>query len=192
MKRTLVILLLALPLAAQGPKLQFNLDHLASRAIEKVTVSLDGSLLRLGSKFLPDDDPDSAKAKKVVEGLSAIYVRSFEFDKDNAFSTKDYEAIQKQLEAPGWSCIVSVRSKKAAGSDADICLFQKDGKIGGLAILAVDPREITVVNIIGSITPDQLKDLKTFGVPDVTRMEKNLDKKDSKKTPSKGKDDEDL
>jgi hypothetical protein len=186
MKRNLLILFLALPLTAQGPKLTFNLDHLAGKAAEKVSITLDGSLLKLAGPFLEDD-----KAKKLVEGLSAIYLRSFEFDKENAFSSKDYEGIQKQLEAPGWSCFISVRNKRD-GEHADICLFQKDGKIGGLALVAVEPKQLTVINIIGSIRPEQLKDLKSFGVPQIEGLDKEFDKKeldkkdkDSKKPPAK-------
>ena len=182
MRFRILAFILALPLAAQGPKLTFNLDHLADKAAEKVSITLDGSILQIGKRFLEDD-----KAKKLVDGLSAIYVRSFEFDKDNAFSSKDYEGIQKQLEGPGWSCFISVRNKRD-GEHADVCLFQKDGKIGGLAVVAVEPKELTVVNIIGSIQPEQLKDLKSFGIPQIEGLEKDLQKKESKKP--KGKDEE--
>ena len=115
-------------------------------------------------------------------------VRSFEFDKENAFSSKDYEGIQKQLQGPGWACIVSVRNKRD-GENTDVCLFQKDGKIAGLALVAVEPKQLTVVNIIGSIQPEQLKDLKDLGIPDIPSLEKELDKKDKKPAP-KRKDDE--
>ena len=192
MKYHFLTLFLALPLAAQGPKLSFNLDHLADKAAEKVSITLDGSLLQLGARFLDKDDPDSSKVQKLVKGLSAIYLRSFEFDKENAFSSKDYEGIQKQLEAPGWSCFISVRNKRD-GEHADICLFQKDGKVGGLALVAVEPKQLTVINIIGSIQPEQLKDLKGLGIPEIPGLEKELDKKDKKpspKSPAK-KDDED-
>lgn len=180
MNRALIILLCVLPLAAQGPKLTFNLDHLASKAAEKVTITLDGSLLQLGAQFLDKKDPDSAKVKSLVQGLSAIYLRSFEFDSDNAFSSKDYDDIRKQLEAPGWACIISVRTRKEKGEDADICLYQKDGKIGGLALLAVEPRQLTVINILGSITPEQFKDLQGFaGIPHIEGLGKELEKKKS-------------
>lgn len=180
MKRAFIILLFVLPLAAQGPKLAINLDHLASKASEKVSITLDGSLLQLGAKFLDNNDPDSAKIKGLVQGLSGIYLRSFEFDSDNAFSSRDYEDIRKQLEAPGWSCIISVRTRKEKGEDADICLYQKDGKISGLALLAVEPRQLTVVNILGSITPEQFKDLQGFaGIPHIEGLDKELEKKKS-------------
>ena len=187
MKRTLIFLLCVLPLAAQGPKLTFNLDHLSSKAAERVTITLDGPLLQLGAQFLDNKDPDSAKIKGLVQGLSAIYVRSFEFDTDNAFTAKDYDDIRKQLEAPGWACIISVRTKKEKGEDADICLFQKDGKIAGLALLAVEPRQLTVINILGSIHPEQLRDLKSLGIPQIEGLTKELDKK---KSDPKKKDEE--
>jgi hypothetical protein len=170
------IALLASSAFPQSAKLQFNLDHLAKskNIVETVNVTLDSNLLTMFSSWLPRSDPDAAKIKQLVQGLQGVYVRSFKFDKEGAYSPDEVEAIRRQLVAPAWSCIVQVRTKRgraAAGEgpgdgDADVCLRQQDGKILGLAIIAVEPKELTVVNIVGSLTPDQLSDLEGhFGIP---------------------------
>jgi hypothetical protein len=169
--------LLALPGWGQSAKLQLNLDHLKDNknVVETVNLALDRNLLQLGANFLPKEDADAAKVKQLVQGLEGIYIRSFKFDKEYAYSTEDVEAIRRQLVAPAWSCIVQVHTKRgrqAASSEdesnADICLRQQDGKILGLAILAAEPKELTVVNIAGSITPEQLSDLAGhFGIPEM-------------------------
>ena len=68
-------------------------------------------------------------------------------------------------------------------------------KIGGLGILATEPRRFTVVNIVGAIDLDQLRRLEGFGLPRLD-LEKSKDKaaKDkprAKDPKDKIKDDED-
>ena len=177
--------LVAVPLLGQSARLPLNLDHLAKNAVESVNVNLDASLLQLALKFLghASGDPDIVRLKKLVGGLQGIYVRSFEFDKEGAYSAGDVDPLRKQLAGPGWSCLVSVRSKKSGGSDSDVCLRQESGKVLGLAILSTEPKKLTVVNIVGSISLDQLSDLEgQFGVPKL-----DLDKKSK---PPKNKDEE--
>jgi len=176
------IALLASSAFPQSAKLQFNLDHLAKskNVVETVNVTLDSNLLTMFSSWLPRNDPDAAKIKQLVQGLQGVYVRSFKFDKEGAYSLDDVEAIRRQLVAPAWSCIVQVRTKKGRGTagegpgDADVCLRQQDGKILGLAIVAVEPKELTVVNIVGSLTPEQLSDLEGhFGIPAMRGKDKS-------------------
>src|SRR5207244_13448664 len=94
--------------------------------------------------------------KKLIQRFQVIYVRSFEFDKEGEFSAADINPIRKHLAGSGWSCLVSVHSKKNGGSDTDICLCQKDGKVLGMGILSVEAKTLTVVNILGSISLDDL------------------------------------
>ena len=174
--------LLAEPAFGQSAKLQMNLDRLAKDAVQSVIVTMDLSLLRLAAKFLSDEDADEARVKSLIAGLQAIYVRSFEFDKEGAYSPAEVEALRKQLAAPGWSCLVEVRSKKAGGENADVCLRQEGGKVLGLAIIANEPKKLTVVNILGSIDLEQLRALEgQFGIPRI-----GLEKKSER--PRKPKD----
>src|SRR6266481_2275861 len=91
---TLVLLACVAPLWAQEFKLPANLDRLAAKAENSVEVTIDGSLLRLASKFLSDQDHDQAKAKKLMDGLEAIYVRSFEFAGDGGYDMADVDAVR--------------------------------------------------------------------------------------------------
>ena len=46
--------------------------------------------------------------------------------------------------------------------------MQSGGQISGLALLASDPKEITVVNIVGPVDLDKLSQLEgNFGVPEL-------------------------
>jgi hypothetical protein len=154
-----------------------HLDKLADRASSKVEVTLDGSVLKLAAKFLSDDDdPDSAKIKKLVNGLKGIYVKTFEFEKEGAYSDSDIAGIRKQLES-GWSRIVGIQSKKD-GDNAEIYL-KTGGPDGGLAILCAGAKELTIVNIVGKIDLDQLSELGgNMGVPKIEVEKPKPPKKD--------------
>jgi len=165
---TAVILVIAMmPLAAQDIKIPPSLDRLADKASEVVDVTMDSSMLQMASKFLSDKDADEAKAKKLVGGLKGIYVKSFEFDKPGEYDMSDVEAIRSQLRAPGWSRIVGVKSKRS-GDNAEVYIRNENGKITGLTVIATEPKELTIVNIQGSIDPEQLSELGGhFGIPKV-------------------------
>ena len=80
-------------------------------------------------------------------------------------SRPDIEAITSQLATPGWSRLVQTKSRKT-GSNVDIYLLVADNKALGMALIATEPRELTIVNIVGSIDLDKLRKLEGhFGVP---------------------------
>lgn len=165
----LVVCLFTLALGvgeAQLLKIPESLDRLAAKAEDVVDVTLDASTLGLASRFLSDRTPDEAKAKQLVSGLKGIYVRSYKFARDGEWAESDIESLRAQLRAPGWSCVVNVRSVKRR-ENAQVCFQQTaGGNFGGLAVLATEPREITVVSIQGTIRPEQLHDLEgQFGIP---------------------------
>jgi hypothetical protein len=162
-----------------------HLDRLAAKASETADVTLDGSLLKLGAKFLSADDPDQAKVKKLVAGLKGIYVRTFEFENEGEYSEADVASIRKQLQSPGWSRIVGVRSKKDK-ENAEVYL-KTDGPDGGLAIICANPKELTVVSIVGKIDVNELSELGHFGVPEID-LEKPKPSNLEKPKPSNKKD----
>jgi hypothetical protein len=157
--------LILLPLAAQELKLPPGFDKLAEKASDVVDITMDGSLLQLASRFLSDQDPDEAKIKKLVSGLKGLYVKSFEFDSRGMYQESDLESLRAQLHAPGWSRMVGVRSKRDE-ENVELYLKTDGGQVSGLAIIAAEPRELTIVNIIGQINPEEIRGLAGhFGVP---------------------------
>ena len=157
LRSRLMMSALLFPAVACGQQFQFNLDHLAAKASETVDVSLNGSMLQFAAKFLDSKDPDQDKIKKLIGGLTGIYVKSFEFDKKGGWTAADLEGIRNQLKAPEWSKVVGVKS--ADGETDEIYLSSQNGKLTGVAILAAEPRELTVVNIVGPVDLDSLAEL---------------------------------
>jgi hypothetical protein len=165
---TLLALLLGGPALAQN-KGQLNIPEFAAlsdKASETVTVTLDSNLLGMGCRWLDATDPEQAAVKKVCTGLTGIYVRHYSFDSDFAYPKGDIDGVRRQLNAPGWSRIVEARSKKES-TDVDVFVLLSGDKAQGLAVIASEPREFTIVNIVGNIELDQLHNLGRFGVPNL-------------------------
>src|SRR6266849_2536056 len=150
---------------AQGARLQIDqLDSLANRASETVDVKFDEHLMQTLPKLFDKDDAD---IKEILKGLKGIYVKSFEFEKEGQYSPADVESVMSQLRGGGWSKIVGVRSKKD-GDNVDVYLMMQGDQIEGLAVISAEPKEFTVVNIVGPVNLEKLTKLEgQFGVPDL-------------------------
>lgn len=166
----------ATSVALFGQQFNLNLDHLAAKASDTVDVSLAGPLLQLGARFLDSNDPDEAKIKKMIAGLEGIYVRHFEFKQDGIWTNADLERVRSQLKAPEWQRLVGWKSAED-GENAEVYLRLDGGKMTGVGIVSVAPREFTVVNIVGQIDLEALAQLGGhFSLPKIER-DKPKDKK---------------
>lgn len=169
-------LLLLTSTAAHAQDARLRLDHLdklAGRAAEVVNITLDGSLLRLAAGVLSERNPEEASAKELLKNIKEIYVRSYEFERSGAYTDADVQSIRQQLATPAWTRIVGVRSPRK-GEDIEIYVWRQKDQTEGLAILAAEPNELTVVNIIGSLDLSKLAALGgQFGIPRIALPEKS-------------------
>lgn len=165
--------------AAPNPKLVIpEFAGLAQKASESVNITLDPAMLGMAARFLDGNDPQDAATKEVIKGLQGIYVRSYTFDKDSAYQQTDIDAVRTQLSAPGWNRLVETHSRKTR-ANVDIYIMIDNNRAIGLALIASEPRQFTIVNIVGAIDLEKLHKLEgQFGVP-------KLDV-DPSKTPSQG------
>jgi hypothetical protein len=142
-----------------------NLDKLEAKAEESVNVTLDGKLLELAGMFLNTKKPEEAAIKELIMGLKGVYVKSFEFDKEGQYTSADVDAIRMQLNAPTWSRMVGVKSRRE-GENVDVYMTLQGSQLGGIAVIATDPKQLTVVNIVGTIDLEKLMRLSgKFGIP---------------------------
>jgi hypothetical protein len=161
----IVVLAIAAAARAQDIKVPPDVEKLSARAKETVEVTMDGPMLRWASKFLSAEDPDEAECARLVANLKAIYVRSYEFDKEGAYTEAEVESLRAQLNRAEWSKVVGVRSTKD-GDNVDIYFHLENDKMAGMVIIDAEPRELTFVNIVGPIQVDQLSELGgEFGIP---------------------------
>ena len=161
----LMLLLFATTAQAQtltndAARLRFEkLNRLETKAADVVEVNIDGKLLDLAKRvLLKVKDADARKVGQAVNGLQAIYVRVYNFDKDNQYNPTDIDEIRSQLAAPGWERLANVRSKKNNQKVDVFTMFEGD-KMSGMAIVVSEDKSVALVNVIGTIDIDLLAEL---------------------------------
>lgn len=136
-----------------------SLERLAPKASETVNINIDGILIKFAGSILSDDDAEERAVKDLVAGLRGVYVRSYEFKAAGEFADGDVSAVREQLRAPGWTRVLDVKSKGLDFGDAEVYLATAAGRVEGFALVVVEPKEVTVVNIVGSLDLDKLRKL---------------------------------
>jgi hypothetical protein len=136
--------------------------ELAARASDVTEVTLGKNMLAFASKFMNGKDQDEAATRHLIEGLDGIYVRSYEFDKEGQYSAAEIEKLRQYFETSEWSPIVRERDKRN-GESTDVMMKMVNGESHGMFILAAEPRELTVVLILGPIRSEDLGKLKGIG-----------------------------
>jgi Domain of unknown function (DUF4252) len=136
--------------------------QLAARASDVTEVTLGKGMLAFAAKIMNGKDEDDVATRRLIEGLEGIYVREYEFEKDGQFSAEDVEQLRKYFETGEWSPVVKDRERKT-GESTDVMVKLENGESHGLFILSVEPRELTIVLILGPIRMDDLGKLKGIG-----------------------------
>lgn len=170
MKNRMIVFVLGLaaaaaPLLAQTSPLQLPSPvekELAARAANVTEVTLGKNMLDFAAKFMNGKDKNDAAARQLIEGLDGIYVREYEFDKAGEYSMVDIENLRKSFQAPEWTTIVRERDRKS-GETTDVMMKMVNGESRGMFVLSAQPKELSIVLILGPIRMDQLSQLKGIG-----------------------------
>jgi hypothetical protein len=155
--------------------------QLAAKASDVTEVTLGKNMLGFASKFMDGKDKDDAAARQLIDGLDGIYVRDYTFDKEGQYSMDDVEQLRKSFETGEWSPIVRERERKS-GETTDILVKTVNGESRGLFILTAEPKELTIVLILGPIRMEDLGKLHGLaGLGALGNMEKMPKAKDKEK-----------
>src|SRR5688572_3676588 len=170
MRKFLLLLILtiaAMPAMAQQHPLNLDFPGLEERADEVVDITLDATTLRLAARFLRGNSEDERAVRDMIKGLQGIYVRSHKFSKEGEYDRGLVGRLKSQPGTP-WQPLVTVRSKTK--ENVSIYADVRGERIAGLVIIAAEPRELTVVSIIGDIDIERLASLEgQFGIPRITK-----------------------
>jgi len=152
--KTLLTVTFALALLPAGAQtLDINLDALSAKAKDKAEITLEGPLLTQALQAAPD------KVKGVAANLSRLLVRHYEFAQTGQYSDADLDGIRKQVSSgTGWSRILN--SKEEHESVEIYMLTSQGSKPGGFLLIAAEQKELTVVNVVGSIDLTSLASLQ--------------------------------
>jgi len=156
---------LAAPALAQGAQLPIAPaveKELAARASNVTEVTLGKNMLEFAAKFMNGKDQDEAATQRLISGLEGIYVREYEFDKEGQYSMEAIAQLRKYFETSEWSPVVREHDRKS-GESTDVMVKLVNGESHGLFILEVEPKELTIVLILGPIRMEDLGKLKGIG-----------------------------
>lgn len=160
--------------------------EIAARASNVTEVTLGKNMLAFAAKFMSGKDEDEAATRQLIQGLDGVYVREYDFDKDGEYTPEQVDRLRAYFETSDWTPIVRERSHKN-GENTDVMMKLVNGETRGMFILEAEPRELTIVLILGPIRVEDLVRLRGIGglgvLGDVV-----LDAKDKDKTKDKDKD----
>jgi hypothetical protein len=150
-----------LAMAEQELDLSF-LKGLEAKARESTDINLGPEQLKLMMGF-------SGEATKELQGLGKsierVQVKTFEFDKEGAYSIADMEKLRADLKTGDFVPFISVKERNGF---TEIAMRKGPKGMNGFVILVAEPRELTVVNIVGEIDLASLGKLAgKFGIPNV-------------------------
>jgi hypothetical protein len=135
------------------------LNGLENRAQDVVEVNIDGKLLDLAKRVMVKvNDPNSKKVAQAISGLKGIYVRVYNFEKENEYNITDIDEIRSQLNSPGWERLANVRSKKN-NQKVDVYTMFTGDQMSGVAVVVSDSKSIALINVIGPIDIDLLAEM---------------------------------
>jgi hypothetical protein len=157
--------------------------ELAARASNLTEVTLGKTMLSFASKVMNGKDEDEAATRKLIDGLDGIYVREYEFDKGGEYSMEEIEKLRGYFETSEWTPIVRERERKS-GETTDVMVKLVNGESHGMFILTAEPKELTIVLILGPIKMEDLGKLRGFGglgaLGDIAQTEHSKDKEKAK------------
>jgi Domain of unknown function (DUF4252) len=147
-------------MAAESTRLKLpDFSHLHAKAVESVDISVSPFMLWFATQFAPERDEDGTEVKKILQGIKAVYIRSFQFAEDNVYSKADIDSVREQLRDQQWQPLAQIQSHKKQ-ENVDIFIAIENDKATGFAILASEPREFTIVNVVGTIDPQHIGKLQ--------------------------------
>jgi len=146
-----------LALADNGQLTLPDFHALESQARESTVVTVGPWLLHFASRFADRNDPDGAATRRVLANIKSITVHSYAFDRDFVYSQADVDAVRAQLRAPNWNRLVQAHGRNR--DNVDVYVSMENDRTTGLAVISSEPRELTIVNVVGSISPEDLQRL---------------------------------
>jgi hypothetical protein len=161
---TLALSCLLLPMvgACQSAKLRLpDFQPLADKATDSVNISVSPWLLHTVAALIDDKDADGAATREMFSRIHSIDIRSYEFATDFAYSRADIDAVRRQLTGPGWTQLMQVRDRKT-NEDVDIYIAIENNRTTGFALIASEPRQFTIINIVGSISMEDVPKIEKY------------------------------
>ncbi len=136
--------------------------ELAARASNVTEVTLGKNMLEFAAKFMNGKDQDEVATRHLIENLDGIYVRNYEFDKENQYSMEEVQKLRSYFSTSEWTPIVHSHERNS-GETTDVLLKMVNGETRGMFVLSAEPKELSIVLILGPVRMEDLGKLKGLG-----------------------------
>ena len=131
--------------------------ELAAHADDVTEVTLSKQMLVFAAKFM--DKEDDAEAKELIRNLDGIYVRDYTFEHEGEVTPEKVALLKSYYAAGEWTPMVHSTERKAHET-ADVMMKVVNGETRGLFVLTTEPKELTIVLILGPIKVEDLGKLQ--------------------------------
>jgi len=130
-----------------------------------VQISVGESLLGLVGSLSASEEPETAE---LFNRLNGVRVSVFETDGMVDGAVDLVKNVSSKLTGLGWESVVTVNS---ADEQVRIFMMMNNNQVEGITVMALEETEAVFVNIIGSISPEELgKVMENFDI-DVNDIE---------------------
>ena len=136
--------------------------ELAAHASDVTEVTMNKSMLGFAAKFMNGKNRDDAAIRQLIQGLEGIYVREYQFEKEGQYSQEILEKLRLSFASSEWSTLVKEHDHKR-GEITEVQVKVVNGQNRGLFVLDAEPRELSIVVILGPIRLEDLGKLKGLG-----------------------------
>lgn len=142
------------------------LKDLEAKAAESTNISLGKEQLQMIQGLTGGV---AGELKSLAGGIEMVQVKVLEFEQAGMFKMADMQALKDKLKGSDMVPIISVKERNGF---TEIMLRKGPKGNRGFVILSAEPRELTVVNIVGDLDLASLGKLSgKFGIPDLVLQE---------------------
>ncbi|MFZ0394325.1 MAG: hypothetical protein WCF17_02280 [Terracidiphilus sp.] len=141
------------------------LAALSSQATVKNNFTFDRGMLQTAASFISQDDEPTRQAINHLDGISVHLLR---FGQNGIPDENAVDRIRDSYHLRGWKHIVT--TTRAGGpvrsGTTDVWVMMDGAILRGAVILAETPRSLTLVTVVGNLSPADLLHLRgRFGIP---------------------------
>lgn len=165
----LACLLAGVPSLAQEPQeageSAMHFAGLEEHADEVVKVNLRGRALEQAKKLLGLRKNVTGSVRSFVNGLTAVYRRTYRFRGGGA-KREDVDRVHERLAEDGWVPLIETENRRRPDALAVYSYSAADGQVAGMTLVTSEPKEVTVLKILGPVDFEALSAIGSgMGLP---------------------------
>jgi hypothetical protein len=148
---------LALAAEVEGRIDLSSLERLRAGASEVSEANLDAAAIRR----VVENPELHANIRDVAKALTEVHAIVFEMGGKGSIALADLDAIRAQLKGPAWTRVLSNQEQQEL---EELYTLKKGDNVAGIVVLVAESKELTVVNLVGSVDPATLASLDLDGL----------------------------